>query len=204
MTAAEKLPCELVLSSGHTVLLDPDDYVWASRWSWQAHSSSLKRLGQVYAFRATRKPDGRRSGEFLHRVIMGAGPGQVVDHVSGDTLDCRRANLRVTDRRGNAQNIRNSKRLKRGEYKGVYLVRKSGKWAAAIRVSQPGKGRGRQVYLGCYSDPADAARAYDAAALRYFGEYAATNFPQPRDIEWAKEAISKAEAACVPGKDGAR
>lgn len=109
MTAAEKLPCELILSSGHAVLLDPDDYVWASRWSWQAHSSSLKRLGQVYAFRATRKPDGRRSGEFLHRVIMGAGPGQVVDHVSGDTLDCRRGNLRITDRRGNAQNVRSSK-----------------------------------------------------------------------------------------------
>lgn len=178
MTAAEKLPCELILSSGHAVLLDPEDYAWASRWRWQPHSSTLRKQGLVYAYRSTRKPDGGRTGILLHRAIAGAERGQIVDHINGDTLDCRRANLRITDRRGNAQNVRSSKRQKRGEWKGVYFVRKSGKWAAAIRVSEPGqKGRGRQVYLGCYSSPVDAARAYDAAARRYFGEFAGLNFP---------------------------
>lgn len=34
----------------------------------------------------------------------------------------------------------------------------------------------KQIYIGRYSDPEDAARAYDAKAIELFGEFARLNF----------------------------
>jgi hypothetical protein len=49
---------------------------------------------------------GRRRKIFLHREILGLVPGDglVGDHLNGDKLDNRRANLRATDHRTNCQN----------------------------------------------------------------------------------------------------
>ena len=41
---------------------------------------------------------------YLHRLIMGAGPGDLVDHKDGERLDCRRTNLRLVDRAENNAN----------------------------------------------------------------------------------------------------
>lgn len=52
-------------------------------------------------------------------------------------------------------------------YKGVHRSRK--KWHARITVN------GRYTYLGTFTDKLDAARAYNAAAIRYHGESAILN-----------------------------
>jgi hypothetical protein len=51
-------------------------------------------------------------------------------------------------------------------------------WDAAAPRKNPGSGgraRGRQVYLGGYATEEAAARAYDRAALAYWGEEATLN-----------------------------
>lgn len=114
---------------------------------------------------------GRRGQTILmHRLITGAAPGQEVDHVNRDGLDNRRANLRVATR---SQQIANQDiRLDNTSgYRGVSWRRDSRRWQAQLTVN--GKWRG----LGCYDDPEDAARAYDAAAREHFGEFAVLNFP---------------------------
>jgi hypothetical protein len=41
---------------------------------------------------------------YLHRLIAGAKPGQIVDHINRDTYDNRRCNLRFVTRSENALN----------------------------------------------------------------------------------------------------
>lgn len=104
----------------------------------------------------------------LHRVILDARVGQIVDHINGNGLDCRRENLRLTDLTGNA---RNKRKLKPGtsRFKGVSFHKKAQKWSAQI------KAHGKKYHLGLFLNEEDAAAAYDAAAVRLFSDFAKTN-----------------------------
>jgi hypothetical protein len=116
----------------------------------------------------------------LHRLIMRAKLGELIDHRNGDKMDCRRRNLRRSNKRGNSRNMKSSANQKRGFYKGVFLVAgypKPGypdRWRAQVGFT-PKDGKLRQLYLGSFLDPKDAARAYNKAARRLFGSHAALN-----------------------------
>jgi len=102
----------------------------------------------------------------MHRMIMGAGLGQLVDHRDGDGFNNQADNLRVCDR---SQNVMHAARYRMGasRYKGVDL--REGKWRARICTY------GRRFNLGCYNTEWEAALAYDWAALWYHGEFAVLN-----------------------------
>ena len=106
---------------------------------------------------------------YMHRVLLGAPAGMLVDHVNGDKLDNRRCNLRLCDGAGNSQN-RSVGRNNTTGYKGVAY--KDGKFDARI-----GHGK-RSTYLGRFETVTDAARAYDTAARRHHGDFAVLNFPE--------------------------
>jgi hypothetical protein len=53
-------------------------------------------------------------------------------------------------------------------YHGVHL-RQSGRWEAVITVDN------RKIHLGTFDSPHDAARAYNAAAIKYHGAFARLN-----------------------------
>lgn len=57
-------------------------------------------------------------------------------------------------------------------YKGVSFDASTGKWLAQIEVEK------RTKHLGRYTDPAEAARAYDEGAIRYYGREVYLNFAQ--------------------------
>ena len=103
----------------------------------------------------------------MHRVILNAPPGREVDHINRNGLDNRRSNLRLAT---HAQNEAN--KPPRGEYKGAYWCKKSGRWRASIRVD------GRLRHMGRFATREEAARVYDDAALEAFGEFAYLNFPR--------------------------
>jgi hypothetical protein len=106
----------------------------------------------------------------LHRAVLGVSGDALVDHINGDTLDCRRSNLRVATSAQNAWNQRRRSTNSSG-FKGVDLDRRRGKWRARVRV-----GDGRRIALGYFESAEAAARAYDAAAAIHHGPYARPNF----------------------------
>src|SRR3990167_9598643 len=156
----------IVLPCGSWVFVDANDYATVSRYRWF-------RLGDhktSYALTKVRV-SGKRVTCRMHRLILGALPGTQVDHINGNGLGNRRANLRFATHAENQRNRGVFKRSKSG-FKGVIFIARSFNWMAKIKLN------GRIIYLGFFHDKESAASAYDAAAFKYFGEFARFNFPQ--------------------------
>lgn len=143
----------------HT-LVDADDFEYLSQFTWGLHS-------QGYAIRSVPKGNGRKI--FLHREVMRAKKDQRVDHINGDVLDNRKANLRFCNNTENSRNRKKSINNTTG-HKGVSF--EQGLWRARIWVD------GKPKHLGNYKDKESAARAYDDGAIKYFGEFARLNFAE--------------------------
>ena len=119
---------------------------------------------------ATQSVGGRKRMQYF---ILERHSGLYIDHINGDRMDNRRSNLRLVTHQ---QNIQNSRPRSANGYKGVSYLKKSPNaikvWRAYIKPENS-----RQLSLGLYETPEKAAKAYDAAAKEYFGEYAYLNFP---------------------------
>ncbi|MGA2270302.1 MAG: HNH endonuclease [Bryobacteraceae bacterium] len=123
----------------------------------------------VYA--ASNKPIiiGGISYTLMHRLILRAKPGMDVDHRDRDGLDNRRSQLRCCSRQQN--NWNSIPRAGTSAYKGVSWHKEKHTWRAFIK----NPGTRRFQHLGYFRVELDAARAYDEAAVRYFGEFARLN-----------------------------
>lgn len=156
---------EIPLTRGYGALVDDADYdLVVSAGCWCA---SVKPK-TVYAIRGARRPDGRGTTIRMHTLITG---WPFVDHVNGDGLDNRRCNLRPASHATNARNVGLIASNTSG-FKGVTWSTAADKWVAQIHVNK------HRIHLGVFVDPVEAARAYDAAALIHFGEFARLNFPK--------------------------
>lgn len=164
---------EIPLTRGLKATVDDEDFIRFGHLKWYAQKTQDGR------FYAARRIDGKIS--LLHRAILGTALGKKVDHRNGNTLDCRRKNLRPATDAQNAQNSRKTPRPRSSIYKGVCRVsprvNKLNPWLAYIGGAV-GVSVTKRKYLGYFSNERAAARAYDRAARELFGSFASLNFTQ--------------------------
>lgn len=154
------------LSRGKFAVIDQADYPLISNYSWSAQK--CKPDGQKCYAAAYVRGSRTRLGQkrtTMHRLIAGAKGAEQVDHRDNDGLNNVRRNLRKCTVAQNHAN-RHDCRPQSG-FKGVWKSRQ--KFRAAIKVD------GKTRYLGLFTDPESAARAYDAAAKAIHGEFAHVN-----------------------------
>ena len=161
------------LTQGKFALVDDADYEWLNQWKWY----TSKGRNTFYAMRYITKPDGTREFIYMHREILGLkfGDKRQGDHRNHNGLDNQRINLRICNHQQNLYNM-NSNKNTRSVFKGIYWHKQNHKWCAHI------KAEGKSIYLGTYDSETEAAKAYDKAAHKYFGEYANLNLPEGQQI----------------------
>jgi hypothetical protein len=142
------------LTRGYHAQIDEADVPMTERHAW---SAMITKRG-VYAGRRE-----NRKWVLLHREIMNAQTGWDIDHRDGNTLDCRRHNLRPATR---SQNTHNSNAVIGAiPLRGVWFDRHKGKYRSEIRLN------GVRVVVGSFSTPEEASAAYEAKRRALIGEF---------------------------------
>ncbi len=162
----------LKLTNGKVVLFDEVDRDLVIK-NWQPTG------------RYVSKKDNDRKHIYMHRIILERMLGrplkdnEIADHINSDGFDNRRENIRALTQDENSTNAMkparsNTKKKSTSRYKGVSFDKGLGRWRARITCG------GITHHIGYFGDETDAAKAYDKAAIAFFGDYAKLNFPN----EW--------------------
>ena len=154
------------LTRGKTAIIDAADAPAVGAWNWCAMPAEG---GKWYAY------CGGLKKIRLQQFLMPSPPGLVTDHRDRDGLNNRRSNLRFATFSQNSQN-KPRPRIGSGLFKGV-SPHGRGRWRARIVVN------GKRLSLGAFGCPESAAKAYDIAAKKYYGEFAVLNFPDDYDAQ---------------------
>lgn len=126
-------------------LVDDEDFPLVAGISW-----CIGTLGYVQSSRG-----------YMHRLLMRAQPGQIVDHINGDRKDNRRGNLRFVTCAENNANRRVLGTKSRSGFRGVSWCAQTGRWKATVKIGY------RQHWVGRFTDPAEAHRAVSTYRLAH-------------------------------------
>lgn len=142
------------------VVVDDDDYERLKDMRWTATKDG-------YALYVTRT--------YLHKLVVNAPSGQMVDHKDGNPLNCSKSNLRFCTPSQNTLNRRRNTQ-KNVQFKGVG-VRTGRRTRYTASITAPGK---KRKTIGYFPTARVAALAYDLWAHELHGEFARPNFSGAR------------------------
>jgi hypothetical protein len=135
--------------------VDADDLQYVSTYKWTRHP-----LGYITRLKNANTKSGKSSVR-LHRIIMEAKVGQVVDHIDGNPSNNCRSNLRICSQK---QNIWNSRSTSRG-VRCKKDQNRAKPYEARIRHNH------KTINLGHFATAEAARNAYEKAASRLRGDY---------------------------------
>jgi len=149
--------CRIVTAKGEEIMVDRSSLPVLTRHSW-----CISKTGYAVANISKRVTK-------MHRLLMDCPDNLVVDHINGNPLDNRRANLRVCTPKNNSRN----KGLGKNNSTGIMGISPlpGGRWRARIMVNREEKA------LGHFDSLEDAIKARRDAEARYFGQFARVMAP---------------------------
>lgn len=150
--------------------IDTEDLDRCQKYTWfikprphKAHYiQTTVELGTVNGVRKCKKI-------YLHRLVMNAKKGEYVDHINHDTFDVRKSQLRICTNQENTRFRRKSRGSFSSSFKGVSWDKRIAKWISRIYFNNKSK------YLGHFNKEIDAAKKYNMAAKKFFGDFAVLN-----------------------------
>ena len=145
----------------YEVLIDAEDVDKVKDYTWNVDS-------RLYCYYTKLNKSIARLHRYIHRYIMNAPEGMVVDHINGDKLDNRKCNLRICTQGENVMNRPKPKNNTSG-CKGVNWDKVNQKWKVELKC------KGKYIFLGRYENLEEAKKVRIEAELKYFGEYANPN-----------------------------
>lgn len=153
---------EVPLGNGGVTTIDNTDWDLVSQYTWYKET-----MDDVSYARTSVNGQTIR----MHSLLYPAPKGLETDHKDMNGLNNQRRNLRFCTRQQNSAN--KPKRVgTSSRYKGVSWNINRNHWNSLIKVNY------KVINLGTYRDEVEAAKAYDRAAIFYFGDYARINFPR--------------------------
>jgi hypothetical protein len=150
------------------VVIDDEDWTTVKNYKWSIHYKN----GKVESVQTTVRKRGVKTTLILHRLIMNV--CTQIDHIDGNALNNKKENLRVCS---TAENCRNRDKHKSNSsgYKGVTYFRQKNKTTENVYIVARICVNYKKIHLGIFSTEKEAAIAYNAAALKYHGEFARLN-----------------------------
>ena len=160
----------ITLTKGYEAVIDASNASMVKDKNWFAQVN--KPGARVYAF------CGDYSGPkpkkvLLHRAVMGAPAGLDVDHINHNTLDNRKANLRLATRSDNMANRAGLDANNTLGFRGINRT-PNGRFTAKIKC------RGQKLHIGTYDTAAAAAAAFTSKAKELFGEFYSEVLPEEK------------------------
>ena len=145
-----------LINSELNAIIDESDFELLSKYRWRLNNKG-------YAISSV-------TDERMHRLIMLPAPNLQIDHINHNKLDNRRINLRICTSKENSRNRVTGENNTSG-FKGVCLEprNKYKKWRAKIYYNT------RAIHIGCFKTKEEAVKAYNDAAIKYFGDFAFLN-----------------------------
>lgn len=145
-------------NKGEKFYLDSEDFEKIKKYCWVKHSGYIE----------TRTPDSNYSLK-MHRFLMNATKtNQIIDHISRDTTDNRKSNLRIVTVRENSFNAGERINSTSG-IRGISWRSDNKKWRVRIGIDY------KEISVGNFEKLEDAIVARISAEKKYYGEYARTD-----------------------------
>lgn len=144
-------------------IIDAEDLerVLAFPYSWHASLDKYTHTYYVHAFNYKTKE------KALLQMYIGNPDkitGVLVDHRNHDTLDNRKANLRIVEKQANTRNRNGANINNKSGYRNVCLIR--GKWQVQIQID------GKNTNMGRFNDVDEAGLFAEEMRHKYYGEFA--------------------------------